>query len=233
MAAHSIQRAEGIILRAVPFRDYDHILTIFTEEVGIIKVLYYGSRSRKRGAGGLCMPLTKVEVDYRDRGGDIFICQEMALLEPYSFLRSNLSWLEAGCDLLNVVYLSQFTGKPSTGLYNLLVKFLEKIPSVTVLSALAVSFRLKLLCHDGFTTIPFVCSECREQLVVTAYTQQSEGWCSVHRPIGCEVWSNKSLAQVYHLAGSRSFAEISAEHVSIELQRQVVRLFESCLCIHF
>ena len=111
--AAPFQRTEGIILRAFPFRDYDQILTLFTANAGIVKIICYGSRSQKSKWRGLCSPLTRVEVVYRERKSEIFSLQDMALVDAHDHLRRQFVHLEIACDILNSLYETQLVGKPS------------------------------------------------------------------------------------------------------------------------
>lgn len=227
--SQDFQHTEGVILRVIPFRDYDQILTLFTQDVGIIKVIYKGSRSKRRGVQGLCSPLAKVEVIYREKRGEIFSCQEMALINPFSPLRKELHHLEVACDLLQVILASQLVGKAAPQLYALLCFYFEKIPQTLNPWTLALSFRLKLLRHDGLVAFPLVCSECRQILETDAYTYESEGWCLNHQPLGSQVWRQDELQKIYRLANCQSFREISEERISFELQNKVAAFFEACL----
>lgn len=220
------QHTEGIILRVIPFRDYDQILTLFTSDYGIIKLFYYGSRSKRCGVQGLCIPLTKVEVIFIEKKGEIFNCQEMSLLDSFFYLRKEIHYLETACDLLNVIAYSQLAGKPAAPLYALLCCYLQKIPFTAFPSTLAVSFRLKLLKHDGWISFPFICNECGQVLLSTAYIYNFEGWCVNHQPIGSKIMSQKDLEQVTRLATSQSFRDIRFDEVSSEIKMQVAGLFE-------
>jgi DNA repair protein RecO (recombination protein O) len=225
--SQDFQQAEGIILRAIPFRDHDQILSIFTQNVGVIKVLYRGSKTQK--IQGLCMPLTKVEVFYREKKGEIFHCQELTLVESLSFLRKELLYLEVGCDLLQVILTSQLIGKAAPHLYALLCIYLKKIPQTVNPWTLAVSFRLKLLKYDGLATFPFICSECQQLLQIVAFTRESEGWCTNHQPLGSLVWQQNELQQVYRLANCLNHREICADDISLSLQNKVARFFGECV----
>src|SRR5437016_2934336 len=97
------QCVEGIILKVIPFGDYDQILSLFTAEAGLIKLIFKGSRSRRRGLQGVCIPLTVVQVVYKEKNSELFSCHEMTLVEPYRFLRTDLAQLQAACDMLNAI----------------------------------------------------------------------------------------------------------------------------------
>ncbi len=223
------QHSEGIILRVIPFRDYGNILSLLTPDAGLIKLIYHGSRSKSRGMQGLCIPLTKVEAVYREKGGEIFVCEEMRLIEPFSNLRQKLHHLEVACDLLHVVASSQLVGKPAPILYALLCFFLQKIPLTLFPLALSVSFRLKLLKHDGIVAFPFICPACGQELLSEAYPYADEVWCECHRPVGSGAWGQVELKQLYRLSEAQNFHEIYSEEVSSQLYSQVSSFFDSCI----
>ncbi|WP_068467159.1 DNA repair protein RecO [Candidatus Protochlamydia phocaeensis] len=207
--SESFQRTEGIILRTIPFRDYDQILVLFTQDAGLIKLLYKGSRSKKRGVQGICMPLTRVEVIFKEKKGEIFSCQEISLLDSYRPLRQQLSSLEAGCELLQVLYATQWVGKPSPQLYALLKYYLEKIPAIPYPAILTTSFRLKLLKHEGLLTFPLRCSHCQQPLVSQAYSYQSDLFCLQHHVPGSLYLQQKELDVLYKLMDCKTFQDLT------------------------
>ncbi len=187
------QSTDGIILRVIPFRDYDQILTLFTQDAGMIKVIYKGSRSKRRGVQGLCIPLTKVEVIYQERNSEIFNCHEMALVDSYHTLRQKLIDLEVACDLLQTIAGSQLLGKAAPQLYALLCFYLERIPQTPNPWILAMSFRLKLLKHEGVIAFPLMCSECGRVLVKSAYARETDWRCGDHQMAGSVLWEEEEL----------------------------------------
>lgn len=228
MVDHSFQRTKGIILRVIPFRDYDQILTIFTFEAGLIKVLYKGSRSKRRGVQGICMPLTVVEIVYREKKGEIFSCHEMGLIEAYHDLRQELKSLEVACDLLQVVASSQLVCKPAPQLYDLLCFYLHKIPQIGDPWTLAVSFRLKLLKYEGLIAFPFTCEACQRPLVDEAYLREEEWRCADHCMRGSSHWSETELQQLYQMTNCLSYREIADIRLSCELKQAMMRFFYVC-----
>lgn len=224
------QATEGIILRVIPFRDYDQILSLFTADAGLIKVLTKGSRSKRRERQGSFMPLTQVEVIYCEKKGEIFGCHEMVCIESFSTLRKELLFLEVACDLLHTISVSQFMGKASPQLYALLLFYLKKIPQTAYPWILAASFRLKLLKHDGLTIFPFICYECQQPLEKEAFIQECQSWCSYHQPKGSQVCESLELQMLYRLATSQSYQEISSCNISPHLQNQICAFFDACIC---
>lgn len=223
------QSTEGIILRVIPFRDYDQILYLFTESEGLIKVIERGGRSKSRGKQGLCSPLTRIEVIYSETKGEIFNCREITCMDSFSSLRKELLFLEVGCDLLQVILSSQLIGREAPRLYALLLFYLRKIPQTAFPWVLAASFRLKLLKHDGLAVFPFTCSECQRILEQEAFIRDSESWCAHHQPSGSQAWACPELQMFYHLATCQNYSDISGYSISPWLQNQIRVFFDACI----
>lgn len=226
--SHAPQCTEGIILRVIPYRDYDQIITLFTEE-GLLKILFKGSLSKRRGVQGITMPLTKVQLVYREKEGEIYSCLEMSLIDTFSSLRKELIHLEVACELLQILFQTQLVGKAAPKLYALLCFYLDKIPKVQHPKILSASFRLKLLRHDGLAAFPFQCNICQEVLVENAYIQNSDWWCRKHQSLGSQHFGQEELNQIYGLALSQRFQAFSAHEVSVELQNKIKRFFDECI----
>lgn len=220
--------AEGIVVKVIPFRDYDQILAIFTREAGMIKVLQKGSRSKKRGVRGvqgLCMPLTRVEIVYKEKKGEIFSCHELAHLGSYQALRHELSHLNAACDLLQVVYQTQLVGKPAPQLFALLKLYLDKMPFISSPCLLTTSFRLKLLKHEGVSTCPLACSYCLYPLLKEAFVYQGEVYCKDHQLRGSYSLQEIELGVLYKLMVCQSYQELAQTELFPQTKAKFERYF--------
>src|SRR4051812_11420520 len=97
-----LNKAEGIILHAVPYGNYDQILTVFTKDQGVIKLF-----CKKGKIGGRRFtPLVKIECIFREGKSELHSCEEIFILDSYLHLRNRLIDLEAGCHLIQSVYKS-------------------------------------------------------------------------------------------------------------------------------
>lgn len=144
MQTHS---ADGIILQAINFRDFDQIATIFTENEGVIKVIAKRSHLLKQGLK--LIPLTRVEFTFVKRKSELYPLKEMTQKEHYLDLRKDLNTLNTACEFLNAISKTQMLHKPAQNLYKLLTIYLGKIPKFSSTYALECSFRLKVLEQEG------------------------------------------------------------------------------------
>lgn len=221
--SHELHTTEGVILRSIPFRDSSKIITLFTEDVGIIKV-FYNTRTRDGGA-----PLTKVELIYRERSGDIFSAYEMTPIDYFPHLRKELHTLQAAAELLEIIQTSQWLGKSAPRLYSLLCFYLNKISFITDPNTLTSSFKLKLLVHDGLLHLPFLCSLCGEPLHNEAYGIDSDMRCTSHHLAHQSVWSKDELALLAQLTFSESYKAMAQIHVPDSLKKKIDTLFANLL----
>lgn len=225
--SNDFQITEGVILRAIPFRDHDHILSLFTRDVGLMKILYRGSRTSKGSKKCVCTPLSKVEVIYQEKRGEIFSCREMHSLDLFPDLRKNLHFLEVGCDLLHVISAAQMPGKASPSLYDLLLFYLKKIPFAAYPWVLSASFRMKMLLHEGVTSFPLACMECGLCLVEEAFFCGNEIRCVQHRQMGSTILTAAELRLLAELALCKNFQEIASIQLSAVQYIRIKCLYES------
>lgn len=225
--SRSIQTTEGIVLRVIPFRDYDQIATLFTPDLGVIKIVLRKAGGSTKSGRRVCMPLSKVEIAYRESNREIFSCYGMCQLESFLSLRRNFSFLKVGCDLLQVVLDSQFIGKEAADLYALLDYYLKRVAGVANPWVLSSSFRLKVLKHEGFCHFPLRCSMCGEVLLRKTFFERGEVMCEMHRSVGSKQWNSIELQTIYRLAESQSFKEVSQLDLSMKLQEEIACFFSS------
>ena len=141
-------RSEGIVLQTMDFQDYDQILTVYSLEEGLIKLIQKQAR-RQNHKKGSATALTHAEFVYAKGSSELFRCQEISLLNAYLSLRASLHVMRASCEIVDAVKQSQMLHQPSPILYQLLLLYLEKLPSMKNPYALSASFLLKVLRHEG------------------------------------------------------------------------------------
>jgi DNA repair protein RecO (recombination protein O) len=218
-----LKHTEGVILKVISFRDYDQIVSLFTRDAGLLKVMH------KNGKGGqkkdYCFPLSVAEVIYGERNSEISHCHDLTIIEFYNDLRKNLKHLETGCDLIHVIGCSQLVGNHSPALYELLRYYLNKISSLSNPELLSISFRLKLLLHEGILSIPLVCEVCRAALQNTAFLHGSEWYCSDHHLVSSVVFNEEEIQILYRLSCSQSFQAIASCTLTPMVKAKVFNLF--------
>jgi DNA repair protein RecO (recombination protein O) len=218
-----ILQTEGIVLKTIPIRDHEQMVTLFTPDAGLVKIIH-----RERGRA-LCRPLTRVELQYKEKRGEIFSSYGIQVIDVFSALSQELSYIESSCDCIHAILTSQCMGKGAPLLYQLFYYYLKRMADAADPWVLAASFRLKLLRHEGIASFPFVCAVCQEVCIDSAYVFGCEVWCKKDAPRHAILWEKEELESCYLLANSQNFHEIRGETISKENLKKISLFFTACL----
>ncbi len=141
------ERAEGIVLKTFDYKDNERISTVLTADEGVITLIVKGIRYNNKIS--LTTPFCQAEFLFTKGKSDLFKLQDGAIINDHSFLRNNLSYLQAAADMVKHVLKSQLPGKSAPQLYHLLLACLKQLPFFSDTALLTHSFYLKLLTHEG------------------------------------------------------------------------------------
>ncbi|NGX53295.1 MAG: DNA repair protein RecO [Chlamydiae bacterium] len=220
MATQQYQ-VEGIVLHAVPFKEYDKILTLFTPTTGLLKLFFKSSRRFSFVQNALTTPLTVGEYLYSQGRKDLHRFRDGTILHQNLALRNNLETLQTAEKLAHAIYQSQWPGKAAPQLYLLLRTFLEKIPESPHPDTLHTAFLLKILKHEGILQH----SPSQEE----AYRYGGECFSSNAAPAGAHLFTREEEREFTFLTHSRSFQELSSYELSEELKTKIETLFDQAL----
>ncbi len=224
------QTTTGIILNLFPLRNAHQIITLFTLDFGLIKVVCYGSQSLKSKWHSLCKALSEVEIVFVDKGTELFDCSDLSLVNAYENLRGDFNFLNIACDMLYCLNLSQLLEKPAPKLYALLVYYLRKIDQIKDPWRLSLSFRLKLLYHDGLLCVPFICQQCSQLIYTEAYFFDGVANCQHHHLFPDAIFFDaEELLAIYSLATVKSYVDLEKIYLPAQIKNKIFALFKDCL----
>lgn len=212
---HDSHITEGIVLRVIPFRNTSQIVTLFTKDAGLIKVFYTPRKNNR------CTPLTKVELLYRERDGEIFSCHEMSPLDFFQDIRKELAYIQTASELIEILQNTQWIGKKAPRLYSLLCFYMNKVSTTSNLLTLVSSFKLKQLLHDGLIHLPFLCSVCGVSLCDEAFNEGQDMRCDKHALPHQTKWSKEELDVLLCLTFSESYKLISQIPIEDTLKKKI------------
>lgn len=221
-------RTEGIIVNALTYQDYDRIISVFTPEEGLIKFFFKGAISTKKGGPATTSPLTVVELIYTKGKSELLPCREISILNPHLALRQNLPTLQAACELLHIINVTQLPGKPSPDLYHLLLTFLNKLPTAHDPATLSASFRLKTLRHEGLWRDYTKCDLCHHELE-DCFIMHNEVFCHRHSPPHALQLSPSERDILQLLGFSRDLPLLTSLPMTESLSSKIRQLFDDSL----
>lgn len=202
-----MHKTEGIVLHTLRFQDYDQIVTLFTQDYGLLKGIYKGGLSHRRKKGMMASPLLQVEILITKGKGELYKIQELFILDHALPLRASLANLETGCNLAKILFQTQLPGKYSPELYHLFAFYLKALPQWDCKEVLEASFRLKRLRHDGLFALGDACAVCQQPLLSISY-QKKESYCKKHAPIGALSFASFEKEWIRCLIFCRKLSEL-------------------------
>lgn len=200
-------QSEGIILSSLKFRDYDQIITLFSKEEGIIKLIVKKSYTKKEGYGSKTSPFIQGQFIYSKGKSEIFCCQELSVLNYNLELRNRYQNLEAAAAMAKVIAKSQYPLKPAPLLYQLFTSYLQTISVFENPETLVLSLILKLLRHEGLFDIDSRCQMCQKELN-EVHLFGNNSYCYEHKPKEAITLNSLEVKTIYQLAFSRSLKQL-------------------------
>lgn len=215
--------AVGIVLKVIPFQDYHQILTLYTPDLGIIKLLHKFALSKKSPFHA--EPLNFIEVIFTKGRSDLFQIANISLLDANLKLREEFSTLNASLEMAAALLKSQMDHKSTPLLFSLFLHYLEQLSKTSSPEVFLASFKLKILRHEGLLSFEKRCATCGAE-VLNGGISQGELYCQDHSPIDALAFLKEEMQTIYELALSRSLIHLNDLKLSTILQKKIQTLFE-------
>ncbi len=154
-------KVKGIVIRQVPYGDYDKMLTVLTESLGKISVSAKGVRSMKSKNRASSEILCYGEFVLSSPRGDVYTLKSAECIESFFHLREDVIKLALG------IYMADLSGHLSSNdmgmslkiLLNSLYMLTKDEADIFLLKAI---FDLKILKEAGFSPSAEACVNCGE-----------------------------------------------------------------------
>ena len=211
---------EGIVLRSLEYKERQRILTVFTEQFGLISVIVKGLSKKSHHLLALTTPFSQSAFVLRRQRSELFNFLDGTLLDEHLSLRGTFAHLQAAGRLGQAILRSQLPEKAAPDLYALFVSYLKQIPHLTDPTSLLLSFQLKLWKHEGHLELSDECSSC--QATPTHYLQEGESVCSLHAKSHAQSFSAKEWTTLKELLHVRSFQKLQTIPASPQLIEKII-----------
>jgi len=221
-----LYRTEAVVLKRMDFGEADRLLTLYTPELGKIRVVAKGVRkptSRKAGHLELFMRSGLLLA----RGRNLDIVTQAETLDPFLPLRT---------DLWRVSHACYAEGEENYPLYNLLVEALGWICEETDLDRATRFYELRLLGYVGFRPQLFSCAACQEEIkpMVNHFSPERGGvLCPRCGPnqLGAETISLNAL-KVLRFFQTREYSTCRQVSISSGVHREAERAMYCYIVYH-
>lgn len=213
---------QGLIIKTTPYRESDHILTIFTKEQGLISLF---CKKKNRPNVSFISPLVQAEFVIRQGKGELYLCEEISLIDSFLKIREKIESFEAAFQILRLILDSQLPHKPAPQLYTLLIRYFQEIPQSSHPHTLSASFAVKILRHEGLFGLNAFCATCQAPLEKICCVNQGESFCQEHEAKPSVIMQKEELESVLFLAFGRNLQALSLYPTSPSLYQKTLELF--------
>jgi DNA repair protein RecO (recombination protein O) len=160
-----ISEVKGLVIKSTDIKESDRLITIFTEEMGVISALAKGARSYKSRKMSSTMPFCYSQFVLYQKG-DLYWIKESVLIESFFDIRNTIEGLALASYIVDV--LSDVTvASEERDLLRLSLNSLYAIAkSKYPLDKIKAAFEIRAASILGFMPDVLACRECEEKLGV-------------------------------------------------------------------
>ncbi len=200
------EQVEGIVLRAFDYKERQRIITLFTQEAGIISLIIKEISKKNFRLLSLSTPFSQVEIQFKKGRSDLFHYIDGTIIDEHLRLRQQYAYLQTAGSLAQGILQSQLPGKPAPFLYLLFRSFLKQVPLFDNHATLLASFRLKLLRHEGLLALSPECTHCVD--APARFLLRGESVCSFHQGSSGIGFNEEEWRILNHLESTQQFSTL-------------------------
>jgi len=224
MSSMREEKTEGIVLRALDYKDRQKIITVFTVECGLISLIVKGISRRALRLLALTSPFCRAEFHFARGRSDLYRFIDGTVLDENLSLRQKYSFLETAGRLAHAVLRSQLPGKPSPALYALFSAYLKQAPLFEQHQTLTTSFLLKMLKHEGLISLEELCLHCNN--APSRCIDRGESLCSAHAAPHALRFTDAEWALLFNLASAQNFSLLQQQTIEGSLEKKILQVFD-------
>ncbi len=176
-------KTKGLIIRSHDYGENSRIITIFTEDMGIISATVYGAHSKKKGLGASSRIFTFGDIMLKDSGGK-YRAEEISVKEGFFPLSEDIIKLSLAVYFADLAYAAVGMNNKDEGVLRLLLNTLYAISYNNVdLQAAKTVFEFRLAAEGGYLPVTDRCAACGDGISEDVYFDISRGGtvCSLCR----------------------------------------------------
>ena len=223
-------KIKGIVVRAVSYGDNDKMLTVLSEELGMMSVCAKGVKSLKNKNSAAANPLCYSEMVIKT-SGEIFSLVSADVIESFYPLREDMEALSSGVYFAQLAAMCVGEGVPASDELRLLLNtlyILSKYPSRC--GILRPVFELRLCEVVGVAPIVGACSCGKESEYFDI--EDGESVCALHKKPSSKKISPASLKVIDYILES-SLKEALLFDTPDVLAREICEITEAFMTFQF
>ncbi len=162
-----IRRTEAIVLKTMRMGETSSLLTLYTREAGLLKLVAKGARQQKSRYGGLLQPLYVIEAIYYDKETrDLQLLSQASLVWAPRQVQTDIDRLGLCLACCEMILRLENEGHGNPAAYGLLRATLETFDQAeTNIRPLFLAFQVRLLELLGFSPGMDHCFHCQQPTI--------------------------------------------------------------------
>jgi DNA repair protein RecO (recombination protein O) len=158
-----LHKTAAFVLGSIRWQESSKIVSLYSRELGKIKVIARGALKPKSPFGGKleALSLTEVVIAIK-QGRSLQILTQADLLEPFNMIRQDLSKLPYALAMLEVINQTLDELHPDTVFFDFCLELFDSINRVKIPELVFCYFLLKLSSYLGFKPALEACSSCQK-----------------------------------------------------------------------
>lgn len=166
---------EALLLRKMPYRDADLILSLFTGDSGKVSAMARSAKSSTKRFGGRLEPFVHLRVDLKEGKGGMKILQDAQVVRPYNAFMEDIELFTWGSFLLEYTDAVLPQETPNHELFALLIHTLEGLDSKKSVLPLVLGYQLDALSLSGYEPSLDSCVDCGSLISGDSYFSVKRG----------------------------------------------------------
>ncbi|MFH1655490.1 MAG: DNA repair protein RecO [Candidatus Omnitrophota bacterium] len=159
-----VQKAKGILLKRMDFRETSLLLTFFTKEFGKRKGIIKGVRKDpKKIASNLSLCSYNDIQFYEKTNSELDLISQSDLIKDYSFIRKDIKKISLASYILEFTDAVMPLHDKNQKVFDLLLNCFESLETINT-EKILYSFQIKMLSLSGFKPHLDACISCKKEL---------------------------------------------------------------------
>ena len=172
----NLTTAKGIVLRQTDYGEANRMLTIFTDEYGIIKAAAHGAKRTKSRQSASSQFLTYAEFSFYITNGDVWNINSAQTLDSFFPIHEDIEKLSAATYFTELTYACLDLQNPDTDVLRLLLNTLYAMAYRNVSAKIAKPvFEMRCIALAGFEPVTDHCVGCCSQSNLKSFSLYEGG----------------------------------------------------------
>lgn len=159
----------ALLIRKIPYRDSDYILSLFTKDLGKISGIARNAKNSTKRFGARLEPFVHFRVSLKETGRDFRVVQDTETVTVFSKFTEDIELFSLGSLILETADALTPRDAPSPEMFDLLIEDLERMNSGESPLPVVLHFQLHALSISGYEPNIHTCAKCEKPIEGDSY----------------------------------------------------------------